>query len=182
MYRSRKHSRRIHVYLSTHDSLLCSLAAENTTMPPKPTDVSTFSKEEAEILRDEKRRLRSQLVHTRSFWDMRDVLVVRRASHPTSDSDRRSSAALSDLEEEVTDTPEPRRADSDVEDEGEDEDDMVKTANRGRLKRYRSFEIVLKSGKILRFEVCCMELCIRILSNEYLSLRRHIHRNTQWNG
>lgn len=173
MYITRKRSRRVQAYLSTHDGLLCSLPVENATLPPTPTDVSTFAKEEDEIQRDERRRLRLQLVHARGFWDMRDVLVVRRASHASAGTERgaenqaqqpdgqegSASTALRGSEEEMMVAPEPRRSDSDIEDEG-GEDGMAKAANKGRLKLHRSFEVVLKNGNVLRFEVSLK--CIRI--------------------
>lgn len=160
---TRKRSRRTQVYLSTHDGFLCSLPTENSVMPPTPTDVNTFSKREEEIQKDERRRLRLQLVHARGFWDMRDILVVRRASHPaTQDGEEQpqqmdgqrmnSSTVLLGSEEEVMVAPEVRRSGSDIEDEGGDTG-MAKAANKTRLKMHRSFEVVLKNGKVLRFEV-----------------------------
>ena len=96
------------------------------------------------------------------------MLVIKRSSHPAPEpgesSGQRdglgagSAARPIGPEEEVMTAPEPRRTDSDIEDEGGDAG-YAAAKDKARLKVYRSFEIVLTNGRIIRFEVNCTLSC-----------------------
>ena len=92
---------------------------------------------------------------------MRDIFEVRRATHPESGTHPRHASELRrDVPAiDVTDTEHMdvgdahiRRTDSDLEDEGGDAG-LAPAKDKARLRIHRSFEIVLRDGKTVRFEV-----------------------------
>lgn len=153
-----KTQRRTQLYLSTHDGYLFAVQIHRAVAPPSPSDLKNYSKAEDELRKDEDSRLRLQLIGSKAFWDLRNVLVVRRASHkharahdvsvtPAVDTHSPNEELPSRLEE-----GELHRSPSDVEDEGGDEG-LAKAKDKPRRRMYRSFELVLKNGQIVRFEV-----------------------------
>ena len=159
-----KTQRRTQLFLSTHDNYLFRVPFNRAVSPSSPSDLKNYSKNEKDLRKEEASRLRSQVINSKAFWDLRHVLVVRRASHiygkmndpnvPTDSTasfnhDISNEQLLSRLEEGVSNV---LRNDSDMEDEGGD-DGLAKAKNKSKIRMYRSFELVLKNGRILRFEV-----------------------------
>lgn len=153
-----KTQRRTQLYLSTHDGYLFAVQIHRAVAPPSPSDLKNYSKAEEELRKDESLRLRLQLIDSKAFWDLRNVLVVRRASHkharvhelsatPERDDHSPNEQLPSRLEE-----GELHRSPSDMEDEGGDEG-LAKAKDKPRRRMHRSFELVLKNGQIVRFEV-----------------------------
>jgi hypothetical protein len=92
--------------------------------------------------------------------DLRSILTVRRAfhlvpQHSHSVEDVRGGQTNSRSREadgEWLDTWAVEATDSDNEDEGGQEG-LEKTADKPRMKMRRSFELLLKTGHVVRFEV-----------------------------
>lgn len=161
----RKTQARVQYYLSTHDGFLFAVQVEKVVTPPTPTDLKSFAKSEEEFREDEQIRLRTQIINARWFWDIRNVLQVRRAMHPTHQIRDLSITAnevmqpadpdadvLAQAQEPHYGGVELHRTESDIGDEGGDAT-LARSADKPRLKMHRSFEVVLKNGRILRFEV-----------------------------
>ncbi|EJC98002.1 uncharacterized protein FOMMEDRAFT_114825 [Fomitiporia mediterranea MF3/22] len=172
----RKTQTRVQYYLATHDGYLCSIQAEKVVPPPTPTDLKSFAKSEDEFREDEHTRLRTQVMNARLFWDLRSVLLVRRAvvvipvikdesiakhaRNPTSEPDGEQNGELATrIASMWNEEAELRRSESDVGDEG-GEDGLNSAKDKGRLKMHRSFEVVLKNGRILRFETHSTKVAI----------------------
>ena len=150
--------------------------------PPTPTDLRRFTRGEREFLEEENGRLRDQVVDAQRVWDLRQVVGVRRAGSVivqnydegevrraeeermgggngtgTGTGSGEAGEGPPDLEGEdvaqlLEGEGEMERTESDIEDEGGDVG-LAKAKNKGRLRMYRSFELVLKNGRILRVEV-----------------------------
>lgn len=136
----RKARRRAPHYLITYDGYLCSIPINKVDPPIPPSSLMRYSKDKSYPRRDEAARLRSQIMNTNTIWDLRNVLVVRRIL------DTRDPVAI-ESEHAVT-----RRADSDIADSTSG-NQLGWSENRARIRMHRSFEIILNSGQIFRFEV-----------------------------
>lgn len=96
------------------------------------------------------------IIHAIGVCDVRDILAVRRAFHliPTgkhSTEDIRVPKVHEDNDEWLG-TWSVERTDSDGEDEGGDQG-LAKTDDKSKLRMHRSFEFLLRSGHVIRFEV-----------------------------
>lgn len=155
-----KSQRRSQFYLSTHDGYLFAVQFNKVATPPSPSDLRNYSKDEEELRKDEASRLCLQIINSKAFWDLRNVLIVRRASHihakasdPGISTERDDQISyeqiLSRFEGSEGDL---HRSTSDMEDEGGDEG-LAKAKHKLKVRMFRSFELVLKNGRIIRFEV-----------------------------
>lgn len=151
---------RVQYFLVTHDNLLFVIPHSRAQSPPIPTDLRAFSKSKEQVRDNELARLRMQMVNARGFYDMRDIAEVRRAihhepSHPRHASElRRDIPTINVTGVEHTNDEHAHlwRTGSDLEDEGGDHS-LATAKDKARLKIHRSFEVVLRAGKIVRFEV-----------------------------
>jgi hypothetical protein len=102
-----------------------------------------------------------QVMHATGVCDLRSIMAVRRAfhmvpqhSHSAEDvSGGQQNPHTQDDDDEWLGTFAVERTDSDNEDEGGDQE-LTKTADKPKLRIQRSFELLLKTGQIVRFEVC----------------------------
>lgn len=144
------------LYLSTHDSNLF-VMTPNHAYPPSPPglarnigDIDAY----AESLRkSENHRGALQVMHAIGVNDLRDILVIRRAPHPVPEAMHRETpnsqnydiwASLPVQTEE--------RTSADDEDEG-GEEGLSRAEDKTHLRTRRSFELLLTTGHIVRFEV-----------------------------
>lgn len=143
------------IYLTTHNGNLFILNshAAFSPMPPgltpmtnQPLDLQTLR--EAEI-----RRGINQVMTAIGMCDLRSILAVRRAFHsaPMQKHDLIEPAADDISWLGMCENSEQKTAD-DEEDEGGDLG-LSKSADRTRLKMRRSFELLLNTGDVVRFEV-----------------------------
>lgn len=80
--------------------------------------------------------------------------MVPQHSHSAEDvSGGQQNPHTQDDDDEWLGTFAAERTDSDNEDEGGDQE-LTKTADKPKLRIQRSFELLLKTGQIVRFEVC----------------------------
>ena len=98
-----------------------------------------------------------QIMLAIDVFDVRKILAVRRAFHliPTgkhSTENIRVPKQVHEDDDEWLGTRSIERTDSDDEDQGGDQG-LAKTNDTSKLRMHRSFELLLKSGHVTRFEV-----------------------------
>jgi hypothetical protein len=153
---------RTNVYVTSHDGCLFTLRyadAEPPTPPvllQAPLDAAGY-----QIVRErEIRRGRSMILDADGYIDLRSILAVRRAveiSPPIGAIDTgatRANPLPHDVTEEEDDSGQwiDQADESDEEDEGGDEF-LSNSDDKMRLKMKRSFELIMRSGRVVRFEV-----------------------------
>lgn len=156
------------VYLATHDGNIFSVPPSRAH-PPTPLDlVDAINNPEgyAQALRQsEVQRGALQIMSATGVADLRSVLVIRRAFHvsvPHTHTEREEDPG-DDQWANVWAQPDAG-TDSDQEDEGGDEG-LGKAGDKAHLRMKRSFELLLKSGHVIRFEVSfASSLLVRCLT------------------
>lgn len=138
-------------YLATHDGYLFFIGANfaNPPAPPgPPTDVDPDTLRQAESIRGAK-----QILSATGMTDLRRVIAVRRAFQIIP----RQMEQVS-----VQDVPQWEEAEGfwdNVEHFDEDHRDvggsegLAKAADSGQMRVRRSFELLMESGRVMRFEV-----------------------------
>ena len=154
------------LYLVTHDGYLFSLLPAHAH-PPHPPGAPPSSPaasqsaldtaglvESAETRRKaELRRGREQVIQATGMFDLRSIVAVRRAfQHVPQRTESPARPHGTDWEDTAAFWEQVDRSESDDEDTG-GETGMAKTTDKSRLRLRRSFEIVLVTGRVLRFEV-----------------------------
>jgi hypothetical protein len=142
------------VYLTTHDGNLFTLRPSHAypPVPPAPSSRATAA------LNEEIRRGSDQILESQTYLDLRNILTVRRATQvtisPPENLENANRKTESIFEHEGMEEPvEEPETESDGEDEG-GEEALTKSADKQRLRMKRSFELVLRTGHVHRFEVC----------------------------
>ena len=143
------------IYLATHNGNLFILNS-HAAFPPMPPGLAPMTDQSLDIhaLRQaEIRRGINQVMTASGMCDLRSILAVRRAFHftPMQTHDLVEPAADDIFWLGVCENSERRTA-VDEEDEGGDSG-LNKSADRTRLKMRRSFELLLNTGHVIRFEV-----------------------------
>lgn len=143
------------VYLSTHDGYLFALhpSQANQPLPPGPLVEGHINADFTNILRNaEVTRGTRQVMTAIGVVDLCNVIAVRRAF-------QRIPRYVDDASGSTTanweDTPEFWELERNAEDDEDEGGDMGLTysADRSGLRMRRAFELVLTSGRILRYEV-----------------------------
>ncbi|KAI0947149.1 hypothetical protein AcV7_009650 [Taiwanofungus camphoratus] len=142
------------VYLTTHNGYLFALAPVQANHPPPPgfippgqdpTDTSSFR--EAEVRRGTK-----QILHATGISDLRNIVAVRRAFQLIHlHAEEPPSLNTPDWEDKASFWEHVERTESDDEDAGGDEG-LTHAHNKFRLRMRRSFELLLTTGNVVRFE------------------------------
>lgn len=116
-----------------------------------PEGVDDFAES---LRRAEVQRGAAQIMNAVGVTDLRSIVVIRRAfqvsvphTHTEKERDLDNSGWA-----QVWSRPE-ESTDSDNEDEG-GEEVLGKVTDRSHLRMKRSFELLLKTGNVVRFEVC----------------------------
>ncbi len=149
------------VYLTVHNGLLFTLrpAHANAPIPPGAIPVPfNLNKDTPDALReDEVRRGAKQVLAARDVTDLRAVVAVRRAFRP---------AFLPSQPEHDSEGPDPWaeeqgveviNEETDAQDVGGDEG--LTTGDVTVIRMRRCFELVMKTGYIMRFEVRPHQTC-----------------------
>ncbi|KAI1789615.1 Pleckstrin homology domain-containing protein [Ganoderma leucocontextum] len=153
------------VYLVTHDGYLFSLAPAQAHPPHPPGAPGTSPTasqsaldtaglvESADTRRKaEIRRGREQVLQATGMFDLRSIVAVRRAfQHVPQGTEQRAMPHGADWEDTEAFWEQVDRSESDDEDAG-GETGMSKSTDKARLRMRRSFELVLVTGRVLRFE------------------------------
>ncbi|KAG6877753.1 hypothetical protein C0993_004256 [Termitomyces sp. T159_Od127] len=144
------------LYLSTHDGNLF-VVTPNHAYPPSPPGLATSIGDidaYAESLRkSEINRGAMQIMNAIGVNDLRDILMIRRASRPVPEAMHRetSNSQNFDIWASLQVQPEERTS-ADDEDEG-GEQGLNRAEDKTYLRIRRSFELLLTTGHVVRFEV-----------------------------
>ena len=149
------------VYLASHDGNLFYLTPAYA-QPPAPPGVHSAAGDAAEIsLRQtEVRRGVQQVMHATGVCDLRSILTIRRASHLApqhshsagNGGNGQGNVGFHEENDEWLGTWAVDRTESDDEDDG-GEEGLGKSTDKLRVKMKRSFELLLSTGNVVRFEV-----------------------------
>lgn len=138
------------IYLFTHDGNLFSIVADNAN-PPSPMGIGQTADTPEALRLSEVQRGTAQILKAIGVVDMRTILAVRRAFQPVvpashDNPDPGDDQSYVSLASHIERTP------SDDEDEG-GEEGLRMAQDKPHLRMRRSFELLLKNGHIIRFEV-----------------------------
>ncbi|KAF5382546.1 hypothetical protein D9615_002957 [Tricholomella constricta] len=146
---------RQNLYLSTHDCNLF-VMTPNHAYPPAPPglannlgDIESYAKA---LRKSEVQRGAMQIMNAIGVNDLRTILLIRRASHPVPEPIHKevNKSQESDIWFSIWSLSEERTPDDD-EDEG-GEEGLSKTEDKHRVRMRRSFELLLTTGRVVRFE------------------------------
>ncbi|KAF8809576.1 hypothetical protein BYT27DRAFT_7094201 [Phlegmacium glaucopus] len=150
------------LYLTTHDGNLFILSthAAFPPMPPGLTPLTSQSLDPQGLRHAEIRRGINQIMTATGMCDLRTILAVRRALQavPTHTHDQKEATTDDTSWFGIWENSELRTAD-DEEDEGGDSG-LHKSADRTRLRMRRSFELLLNTGHVVRFEAHSSQVAI----------------------
>ncbi|KDR82730.1 hypothetical protein GALMADRAFT_844524 [Galerina marginata CBS 339.88] len=142
------------IYLSTHNGYLFTLNTLSAfpPMPPGLTPIPTAYMEPQTLRQAEIRRGTNQIMSATGVCDLRTIIAVRRASHPSSAHmhDQKESTNEETSWFSVWENSDDRNAEDEVDDGGDA--GLTKHGDRTRLRIRRSFELLLNTGHIVRFE------------------------------
>ncbi|KAG9103832.1 hypothetical protein FRC06_007644 [Ceratobasidium sp. 370] len=157
------------VYITSHDGYLFTLRYADAEPPTPPTLLQAPLDAAGHKLARERelRRGRSMILDADGYIDLRSILAVRRAVElnpsvgPIDIGATRAKPLQHDLTEEGDDDCQwvDQADESDGEDEG-GEDFLSKSDDKPRLKMKRSFELVMRSGRVVRFEAYSRKICL----------------------
>jgi hypothetical protein len=146
------------VYLSVHNGLLFTLTPSHAHIPSLPGMVPVPHGSDQDIrdtLREEEvRRGAAQVLAARSVMDLRAVVAVRRAFRPIFHPSQsvHDSAMRDPVEDEQGVDVEVAHEESDVLDTGGDSG-LTGMHDATTIRMRRCFELVTKTGNVVRFEV-----------------------------
>ncbi|KAH9922789.1 Pleckstrin homology domain-containing protein [Epithele typhae] len=153
------------LFLTTHDGYIFTVAplhAHPPAPPGAPVDITNVDKSVTSFHshshtqdtrhRAEIRRGRMQILQAAGVSDLRNVVFVRRAFQPVPQPRENANIRkLTDWEDSPEFWDAVDRSESDDEDAGGDAPMNVHT-DKAHLRMRRSFELVLASGRVIRFE------------------------------
>lgn len=163
------------VYMASHDGDLFSLNPAHAN-PPSPPGLHP-PKETAESLREtEVRRGVQQVINATAVCDVRSILTVRRAFHlaPQSSHSANHPSNGSSPQDDDGDWLGTWAIDATEDDEHDigGEEGLATSEDKPKLRMHRAFELLLKNGRLIRFEVSTILVSPR---QSLLSVRRPIH-------
>ncbi|KZT73767.1 hypothetical protein DAEQUDRAFT_761746 [Daedalea quercina L-15889] len=143
------------LYLTTHDGYLFTLQPVHAHHPPPPGVVPSETDPEA-LWQDEVRRGAQQVLRATGMMDLRSIVAVRRAFQlvpSRTDEVPERDGGMPEWDETVEFWHAVERTDGDDEDLG-GEAGLAKCSmqERPRLRMRRSFEFLLTTGNVVRFE------------------------------
>ena len=163
------------VYVATHDGYLFTTSREHAYPPPPPgSSPESFSPKE--LKESEVARGAKQVLAAHGVVDLRNILAVRRAFHQTP----RPTHDDPNNDDEIGVWQELERTESDDEDRG-GEEGAAAPADKPRKHMRRSFELLMVTGHVVRFEVSYI-FCAFGWSRQSLSDPRRIRVLLPWNG
>lgn len=146
------------LYLVSHNGNLFTLSPQQAQPPSPPGSalmLGNMEEYKQTIMKVESERGVYQIMHAHAVCDVRSVVAVRRAFHavPQHHHDQKDDRFAEDSSWFNVWSRVDERTSSDDEDEGGDEG-FNKSGNKPYLKMKRSFELLLNTGRVVRFEVC----------------------------
>ncbi|CAE7216406.1 unnamed protein product [Rhizoctonia solani] len=166
---------RTNVYLTSHDGYLFTLryADAEPPIPPVLIQEPLDDTGRRKAYDNELRRARCMILDSDGYIDLRSILAVRRAVEPTppvGTIDIGAARLAKPLPNEAHDHEDfdddwvDQTDASDDEDEGGDEY-LSRSDDKTRLKMKRSFELIMRSGRVVRFEVYSRNVCLEWIAN-----------------
>lgn len=142
------------VYLTVHNGLLFTLAPANAHAPNPPGAIPVpqdSDRDARDALRQEEiRRGAAQVLAARGVMDLRSVIAVRRAFRPVLHQNEHIHTST---QPEIEESEQPEQEvceESDTQDVG---GHAGLTGDLTTMRMRRCFELVMKSGQVIRFEV-----------------------------
>jgi hypothetical protein len=148
------------LYLVSHNGNLFTLSPHQAQPPSPPGSalmLGNMEEYKQTIMRMEVERGIYQLMHAHGVCDLRSVVAVRRAFHvvPQHHHDQKDDRLAEESSWFNVWSRVDERTNSDNEDEGGEEGLIEGAASdKPYLKMKRSFELLLNTGRVVRFEVC----------------------------
>ncbi len=147
------------VYLTVHNGLLFTLApgSAHAPNPPGVVPVPQDSDRDARdaLHQEDIRRGAAQVLAARGVMDLRSVIAVRRAFRPVLHPNQHvDTSTQPEIEENGHLTEEVVREESDSGDVG---GDVGLAGDVTTIRMRRCFELVMRSGHVIRFEVSYVE-------------------------
>lgn len=138
------------IYLATHDGYLFSMSSQHA-FPPSPPGVPPPTLVHASLREAEIQRGSKQILESTGVSDLRSIVAIRRAfqlipRHVDPEAVRPDREDDTGLWEHV------ERFDADYEDCG-GEEELANVTDKPHFRMRRSFELVVSTGHIVRFEV-----------------------------
>ncbi|KZT12064.1 uncharacterized protein LAESUDRAFT_640838 [Laetiporus sulphureus 93-53] len=139
------------IYLTSHDGYLFSLHSAHAHHPAPPGFLPVDCNPET-LQREEVHRGAQQILHAFALLDLRSIVAVRRAFQVAArHSDQIPGGNMPEWEDVEGFWEDVERSESDDEDAG-GETGANASRNRTRLHMRRSFELLLTTGSVVRFE------------------------------
>ncbi|KAJ1303415.1 hypothetical protein OPQ81_011606 [Rhizoctonia solani] len=166
---------RTNIYITSHDGYLFTLRYADAEPPAPPVLIQELLDDigRRRVHEKELRRARCMILDSDGYIDLRSILAVRRAVEPTppvgtidigvARSTQRLLNVTQDHEDFDDDWVDQTDA-SDNEDEGGDEY-LSRSDDKTRLKMKRSFELIMRSGRVVRFEAYSRNICLEWIAN-----------------
>ncbi|CAE6412456.1 unnamed protein product [Rhizoctonia solani] len=166
---------RTNVYLTSHDGYLFTLryADAEPPMPPVLIQEPLDDPGRKRAHKKELRRARRMILDSDGYIDLRSILAVRRAVEPTPPIGTIDLGTTHSTNRLSNDTQDHEGFDdgwvdqtdaSDDEDEGGDEY-LSRNDDKTRLKMKRSFELIMRSGRVVRLEAYSRNVCLEWIAN-----------------
>lgn len=167
------------LYLVTHDGWMFATTPARAYPPTPPgaplqTEDIEASPQDIEVCRG-----RRQIMHATGMTDLRSIVAVRRAFQIIPSSAEPVYRAKFDSEDTEEFWAPPESHEMDGLDPGGDEA-LYKSTDKASLRMRRSFELLLSSGRVIRFEV--ERHVSQLLHDSDLACYRHIPARMPWNG
>lgn len=154
------------LYLVSHNGNLFTLSPQQAQPPSPPGSalmLGNIEEYKQTLMKVEIERGIYQIMHANAVCGLRSIIAVRRASHvvPQHHHDQKDDHLAEESFWFNVWSRADERTDSDDEDEG-GEEGLSKISNRPLLRMKRSFELLLNTGRVVRFEVrdCCNEFIL----------------------
>ncbi|CAE6461333.1 unnamed protein product [Rhizoctonia solani] len=166
---------RTNLYLTSHDGYLFTSRYADVEPPAPPVLIQKPLDDTGRQVAHEKelRRARCMILDSDGYIDLRSILAVRRAVEPTPPVGIIDIGAAGSTKrlpndtwnhEDFDDTWIDQTDPSDDEDEGGD-DYLSRNDDKTRLKMKRSFELIMRSGRVVRFEAHSRNICLEWIAN-----------------
>ncbi|KAH7336895.1 Pleckstrin homology domain-containing protein [Rhizoctonia solani] len=166
---------RTNVYLTSHDGYLFTLRYADAEPPAPPVLIQEPLDDTGRRKAHEKelRRGRCMILDSDGYIDLRSILAVRRAVEPTPPVGTIDIGTARSTQRLLNNTQDHEDFDdgwvdqtdlSDNEDEGGDEY-FSRSDDKVRLKMKRSFELIMRSGRVVRFEAYSRNVCLEWIAN-----------------
>ncbi|KAF8650148.1 hypothetical protein AX16_005383 [Volvariella volvacea WC 439] len=133
-------------YLATHNGYLFILSPASAH-PPPPPGIMAVDDNTKQLRNSEVERGASQIAEATGVCDLRNIILIRRAFQLVPDTHHVEQGGQGNVEE----LSEQEATQSDEEDSG-GEEHFAKSTDKPRLRMKRAFELLLRNGRVIRFE------------------------------